>query len=588
MKALVSIVAVAALIMGAVSPAQALEVLPEVCTITGDQYSNVIYGTEGDDVICALGGSDTIYGLGGDDQIYGGTGNDYLAGDSGSDKLYAGEGRDNLYGNEGIDNLFGGAGNDGLTGGAGVDILRGEDGVDTCVSFTGDNYLKADCFYDKALPRVTDVHFTRANLNVDATKTQTYLAIDATISDLGAGLKTLWFGFAKKSTIGEGSIGFSAVLTDLVTTCQSLEEHNARVDPEFEVEVSNCKVSGTTNSGVFRTKVKLPKNMEKTRWAMSEFKVEDQALNSKYYEYADLKKMGLSLEFSQIGTPDTAAPVLISTDIIGSNVLESRTDEIKVHIQIRDYGNNGVTGFSVNYETVDSGYANDPGMQQYFDATQLYSCDQEYHKVGACLFSGTPSNGVYEFKINLDPNWHDVTYLTRAQKFVPTEYSITDKLDNNIQLPLSKDLAAGLTFHKGYASAPRVDDKDKTAPTLAGLSVDRRSVDTGSDAQVVNAKVRIKDVGVGVDPYANGIQLELSNSDGFGISVICEPVGIATGKATDLTFKFRCELPAHVQLGKYFFHLNVADRSMRANNSYVDPTKIKRLGFVDYVLNAAA
>lgn len=108
--------------------------------ITGDDYDNVLHGTEGHDMaISGYGGNDTLYGYGGndylyghegDDTLYGGAGNDQLQGGFGNDSLYGGDGDDSLYGQEGDDIVNGGPGNDTLATGPGNDTLTGGSGAD--------------------------------------------------------------------------------------------------------------------------------------------------------------------------------------------------------------------------------------------------------------------------------------------------------------------------------------------------------------------------------------------------------------------------------------------------------------------------
>jgi trimeric autotransporter adhesin len=140
--------------------------------IDGTQFADVIYGDRGFDTLRGLGGSDIIQGNEDPDMVYGDAGDDDLDGGSGEDNIYGGIGNDTIegglggdliYGDAGndtirggssfeddassIDAIFGGAGDDVLTGGdgllyAGVDtIIDGGDGNDTILSFSNLDFL---------------------------------------------------------------------------------------------------------------------------------------------------------------------------------------------------------------------------------------------------------------------------------------------------------------------------------------------------------------------------------------------------------------------------------------------------------------
>ena len=115
--------------------------------ISGDRWSNRIYGADQKDIISGMGGNDRMYGLDGDDTLngdegrdtlYGGSGEDILEGGQDRDRLYGGNDSDMLSGGQGNDKLYGGSGDDILTGGTGNDFLSGEAGNDTYQFALGD------------------------------------------------------------------------------------------------------------------------------------------------------------------------------------------------------------------------------------------------------------------------------------------------------------------------------------------------------------------------------------------------------------------------------------------------------------------
>lgn len=117
----------------------------------GGAYSEGAFGGAGNDTLTNCGytchggaGNDTLYGgaqyggviAGGGDyadysnNLYGDDGNDKLYGNAGSDLLQGGRGNDTVYGGTGNDKLYGNSGNDVLHGGAGNDFLSGGPGRD--------------------------------------------------------------------------------------------------------------------------------------------------------------------------------------------------------------------------------------------------------------------------------------------------------------------------------------------------------------------------------------------------------------------------------------------------------------------------
>ena len=66
--------------------------------LSGDVYTNVLWGGGGNDYIDARSGNDSVYGGDGNDTILAGAGDDTATGDAGNDSLDGGTGNDNLFG----------------------------------------------------------------------------------------------------------------------------------------------------------------------------------------------------------------------------------------------------------------------------------------------------------------------------------------------------------------------------------------------------------------------------------------------------------------------------------------------------------
>ncbi len=104
------------------------------------QYSEYIYGYQGNDTLYGGRGNDRIEGRNGDDILYGEDESDTLIGEGGNDQLFGGSGNDHLEGGDGDDILHGGKGDDVLNGGQGNDIyvFALGDGNDTIVGTDSD------------------------------------------------------------------------------------------------------------------------------------------------------------------------------------------------------------------------------------------------------------------------------------------------------------------------------------------------------------------------------------------------------------------------------------------------------------------
>jgi Ca2+-binding RTX toxin-like protein len=557
------------------------------CTITGDQNSQTLFGTPEDDVICGMGGNDIIYALEGDDIILGGNGDDFIDGGAGDDDIWGGSGSDNLYGQSGKDDLYGGLNNDGLIGGSGTDLLRGEGGVDTCVDFTKDNYIKSDCFYDRSLPTIQSISFGKNNPRVDATKGGQTLDLLVSASDTGAGLYEFSISFGLTSKLREGMSYASGLFRGESIKCQTIIEENLvhlELDDAPQKPVTNCLLSGTPNKGVYKVAVELPRTMPKGNYSIQGIRYEDKAQNARSLEWDDVAKLNLKLGFTQTGTPDRSAPKLLGGVIVGSKVVRNASEKIVARISFKDEGGNAIKRFGMYYDVPESGYERDPGFEQWVSPRrQIVRCDAVEQVWDPCIYSGTASNGVLQFYLDVDPAWHDLKFLWKAQKLVPKEYYIVDALENQYGGAISPTIAKALTYYKGFSGKAPVDDKDFKAPTLIDFVVDKTKIDTGSSSQTVTVKVTLKDDGAGLNLYNANVYLEFAMDSGPAVS--CSAFGNASGTTKQATYTFKCVLGANFAAGKYGFHLNAGDMSLRANTLFLEPSQIRSSGKTVYVTN---
>ncbi len=557
---ILTVAGIAILSLTGITPANAAESIPANCTVVGDAGNNLLYGTDANDIICGLGGNDIIYGLGGDDALYGGSGDDYLSGGDGLDGGYGGAGNDFIYGNGDDDSLYGGAGSDSLNGGDGYDTIRGEDGVDTCVDFSTDNFLKADCFYDHSVPVLRKVSFSKPNPTVDVTLGQTRLKLQFTVADLGAGLKSIGFSFSPKNTKGgAGLVGTVFESVDVACSAELTE---------------NCRLSGTPNLGTYTATMILPANTAKSVYVLDEVNVSDTVGNSSLIEAKALAKNKLQLSFTQTGAPDRKAPYLTGASIIGTSTLANPFSSIIARFSFKDAKGDDFKQGMFEFSAPDSGVRPTPSFVQFAIPSGHVDCSTPHNLDVACLYSGTWSDGVIEFAIGIPTTKENLRDFYASQKLVPSEYTFTDSAGNQSNHTFPKPLVSAFSFTKGWAT-PAVIDNDKTPPTLVDMSVDRSSVNTGSSAQTITLTFRLKDVGVGVYMKADG----MSNMPAVAIegtkhliAYWCDIFGDAVGQPTDATFKFTCVLPAHAPKDTYRFSIAAYDESKRTNlGSFLAP-----------------
>ena len=554
------------------------------CTITGNQTSQTLFGTREDDVICGMGGNDIIYGLEGDDVILGGEGNDFLDGGAGDDIIRGDAGADSLFGQNNVDQLFGGVGDDSLNGGSGVDTLRGDAGVDICVNFSKDKFLKTDCFYDRAVPTIKTIGFASTNPKVNLYARGYSLELRVLVSDPGSGMKSIEVGFAPSANRYSIVSKPWAVIRDASITCKSIVNANLNREPELQKPVTNCLESGTPNNGLYKLAVNVPSGLPKAEFSVEEIRIEDQTQNVQRFEGAEVAKKKLQARFTQTGVVDRAAPKLTGAQIVGSKVVRNIWEKVVARIAFTDAGSNSIGRFWMAFDVPESGYALDPGFSQWVDIRKpLKKCGQVETVWDPCLYSGTASSGVLEFYLDVDPKWHDLKFLWKAQKLVPKDYSIEDLLGNQYQGTLSSTLASALTYYKGFAGRAPVDDNDFDAPVLVNFEVDKSEVDTGSAAQEVIATVTLKDTGAGMNIYTSNVTLDLTMES--GPSVACSMVGSAKGSTTQATYTFKCVLNAYLAAGTYGFYLSAGDMSLRANRLLLEPSQIVIGGKVISVTN---
>lgn len=117
--------------------------------LNGSQYSDLMYGYDGNDVVMGGIGNDNINGNQGFDAVLGGDGHDAVFGGRQDDLVRGDEGNDLVSGNMGLDTVIGGLGDDYLYGGQDADSLHGEDGDDLLSGDRGSDVLTGGAGIDR-------------------------------------------------------------------------------------------------------------------------------------------------------------------------------------------------------------------------------------------------------------------------------------------------------------------------------------------------------------------------------------------------------------------------------------------------------
>ncbi|MGH6614177.1 hypothetical protein [Sphingomonas sp.] len=197
--------------------------------LTGNDFTQIIWGNAGNNILSGLGGNDTLRGDAGADTLYGGAGQDTLIGGLGGDRMYGGAG-DDLYmidnsldrvielDGEGIDsvqssvsfslsaltsvenltlvgtaaiNATGNAGNNILGGNEAANILDGGVGVDVMQGWAGDDTYYVDVMGDQVFELINGGNDTVLAARAYTLRAGQEIETLATVNDAGTGFINL-------------------------------------------------------------------------------------------------------------------------------------------------------------------------------------------------------------------------------------------------------------------------------------------------------------------------------------------------------------------------------------------------------------
>jgi len=220
---------------------------------------------------------------------------------------------------------------------------------------------------------------------VDTSQQPRVLALRATVTDPGAGIKEIYFQFDDHTTFGFWGDW-------------SLCENGHAIDPAFPGSGTSCLVSGTKNSAVIEMKIMLPAYSPKKSYKLKWVTTADLAGNSSVTGDPVLAERGLAISFSQIGKGDNVGPVLKSVSVL-TKAINTGIEAQQVRLRVRVLDNmSGVQGFAIEFQRISaSGSQVGPGVEFY--------CS-----IQTCLVSGNDRDGTYEISAELPAHAAGGTY----------------------------------------------------------------------------------------------------------------------------------------------------------------------------------
>jgi len=387
------------------------------------------------DPINGTEGDDVICGTPGDDIINGLGGNDTIWGGGGNDTITGGAGTDTIYGEDGNDHLDGGDGDDTEYAGDGDDYLTGGPGADLLFAGDGSDALRGDSGND--------------TLNGEDGNDQIEGGTGNDTEYGGPGADRLFGGDGRDALLAEAG-------NDYIDGGTGVDSGSGGDGVDY------CtKVTGETISSCFN---------------------------------------------------DASAPKLISIAVSPSSIDTSAgPQKVTVRMRIKDTGA-GITGYCDEGAQYSEGGVDcsswrvqvtfsSSGGQVYFVALENRGCLPTGHKedydngqqvVGSmCRISGTPNDGIY------DGTFWVKRYTPRTTFKVVTFVAIDDA--GNRTLSMNNLSVSFKQTSIGDGVGPKLISAAFCVPDGSGSCLNTATINTSADAQTVKLRVRIKDVGSGID-----------------------------------------------------------------------------------------
>lgn len=586
-----TIALIGALVLGVTSPQPSLAdnySCDVVGAITGTTGKDVLKGTPGNDVICGLAGDDEILGLGGDDVIIGGDGNDTIFGDDGQDILYGGPGADKLYGLAAADRLLGGEGADRLDGGASQDYLDGENGINLCIKSVGSDTYR-NCYYDSAGPNLVSAAIDPEYAVIDSSLGESYVLLKIEISDPGVGYSYGALSFRNTSVNQSNkSVANASLETDQNSKCSDATALNQqRIAAGWGVF---CRESGDDLRGIYLVGLSLPKGSSPGKWVLSSVEFTDKVGNVRRLSSDQLKAKGLNINFRQQGessTVDKSKPIISSVSLLSSGKVTQADNSFRYQIKFKDSGTgiNRVhlgmtnTNFKWNVES-------HLGISGSFTKGQTCVSDAGDLNGKICLVSGTLNEGTLEIS-----GLFSDAVPTGSWSFDLIGLVDGDQNSTNLAWEkFSKKAQAALVISKNWGA----DFSDSIAPEIVELSWSKQQIDTGSNDQVFDLTIRVKDKSGLAALSKSGIKFAL-----FPQFIWQQPGGTTidyanlkfsvdriSGTSNDGVYKVSVSVPAHTKQGTLYLNaIQVKDSSPRQNSGGVSYDQITSKGWQSSIKN---
>jgi Ca2+-binding RTX toxin-like protein len=448
-------------------------------SLTGSVGSNILSGGEGDDVLSGLGGDDVLYGEEGADTLKGGDGRDVLTGGPGSDRLqggagtdlvsYAdetrdvvasldgkandgpvaaafssqevvtladesdaidrtveglvgGEGNDTLTGNDGENILAGGEGDDDLDGQGGGDLIDGGPGNNICRGLEG-----ADLYgCDGSPPQIISSTITPP-ASIDTDDGDVTITGTMRITDDLSGVSVL---SPSRQTAAE------------ISHCASSTNQSAALYGVLS------RTDGTALDGQYDFEIVIPRYSRPGLWTVGCNVVDEDGNASAHYVVGSVTLSGTSVP------DDLEPPVLESFTLMSSPTVDTSTAKttVVIHAEVTDDR---------------SGIGFDEPEQPFWvwkDITCYveYPGGNRYWLWNSSRYSGTPTDGVYEFRLDLYKH-------SRQGEYTFYGCELRDQAGNSENVIFEEPVIVTQTG-PGDTEPPTLEELERTSPHVVNTA----------------------------------------------------------------------------------------------------------------------
>ena len=459
-------------------------------------------------------------GRDGRDLLYGGPGKDSVAGNLGRDKVHGGPGDDSLRGGVDNDVLLGGPDDDSLFGEPHDDSLHGGLGDDSLAGGPGADVLDGGPGTNRCLGVEGD---DTAPPACDATAPRV-LSVEILTPQVDTSAEDQWVRVRVRATDDLSGITDSGVSGSLGFPYSG--QH---------ASVGFHRVSGDALDGIYEGTGKLRRYAAQGTWEL-ELVLFDRVGNWNSYWGDSLAALGGGNSIEQVGAGDAAAPEILSLSVDRTTIDTSTgAQEVSFSAHVTDVGT-GIWGVS-------AGLNHDGTDQNRSVVLERISGDE---------FDGIYSGTVTVPRWSAQGNWEPFVGAT--------------------------DIAENTTIQHPTEVVTQTGEGDSTAPSITGLTITPRQVDTTASDQVVTVEATFTDDRSGV------------SAAGF---ILFGPSGIAiqgnwdtqtvSGDPFSYTLRQEVTLPQHSMLGEWTLMVTAGD--LIGNIEYFEAHELAAQGLPATVQN---